>query len=244
MSTIQESVAKLLGKRDTLSSEQCAAEIEKITSRIGEIRARSKEISSSPTGRGNLGPEREKIAETGSPADLIKLNQEEEILDAEDSSLCFQRDALRERLKKAVIEEAPGLAKAAIKKLGPALKVAEAAKTACDKATAKLEDIQAEIAAARTTADLANVDCPHVKYKIFEQLARCLGWYWFESYQTLEPQNGSRALHRRRMALTNYRPELKPIFPDISDHAIRQRAHEERKKRYLAKSSIPEVAGE
>ena len=213
--TLQSQIAKLLGKRDTLSSEQCTEQIEKITKRLEELRSRAYAINSSPTGRGNLGPEREKIAETGSPKDLIALNHEEELLSAEDSSLCFQRDALRKRQATAINEEAPGLARAAIRKLGPALKAAEAAKVACDKSTAKLESIQTEIAAARTTADLANVDCPHVKYKIFEQLARCLGWYWFESYQTVEPQNGSRALHRRRMILTDYEPELKPTFPTL-----------------------------
>ena len=216
MSTIQESVAKLLsGKRDTLSSEQCAEQIEKITKRLEVIRARTADIHSWPTGRGKFGLEREKIAETGSPEDLIALNREEELLSAEDISLCHQRDALRKRKETAINEEAPGLAKAAIKRLGPALKLVEVAKTACDKATAKLEDIQAEIAAARRTADLANVDCPHIKYKLFEQLAVALNWYWFESYEPLQPQNGSRALHRRRIILTDYKPEMKPIFPTL-----------------------------
>lgn len=213
--TLQSQIAKLLGKRDDLNSEQCTEHIKAITSRLEELRSRAYAINSSPTGRGNLGPEREKIAETGSPKDLIVLNHEEELLSAEDSSLCFQRDALRKRKETAINEEAPGLAKIGIKKLPAALKVAEAAKAAHDKATSKLESIQAEIAAARRTADLAGVDCPFVKYKIFEQLAHALGWYWFTDYQPLQVENGTRALHRRRMLLTDYQPELKPTFPTL-----------------------------
>ena len=225
--TLQATIAKMLTKRDSLTSAQCTAEIEKIGKRREKILARTAAIHSWPTGRGKLGPEREKIAETGNPVDLIKLSEEESLLEAEDESLCTQREVLRERLKKAVIEEVPGLARAAIKRLPAALKTAEAAKAQHDKATAKLEDIQAEIAAARRTADLAGVvDCPFVKYKIFEQLAHALNWYWFQSYEPLQVENGTRALHRRRMILTDYRPELKPVFPTLGQEGAYQRAIE------------------
>ena len=70
--TLQATIAKILTKRDSLTSAQCTAEIEKIGKRREKILARTAAIHSWPTGRGKLGPEREKIAETGNPVDLIK----------------------------------------------------------------------------------------------------------------------------------------------------------------------------
>ena len=81
---------------------------------------------------------------------------------------------------------------------------------------------------------------------MFERLAYALDWYWFSSYTPRDKKNGSKALHRHRMALTDYSPELIPVLHDYTDAGIRRRAIERRggearEKSYLDKSGIDEV---
>lgn len=202
MSTIQEKVAKLLGKPDQLTSIQCTDLIEKISARLEKIRARVADISSESTGRGDLGPERQRIAKTGTPAELLALEDEERLLNAEDISLCAQRDALRKREEKAQIEEAPGLAKAAIKRLGPALKAAESTSAAFTKARAKVESIQIEIKEARRKAIHAGIEAPPVKPDDFDRLAAMLNWVWTPEMPEHQKGNRNIALKMRRRDLT------------------------------------------
>ena len=245
MNTIQETVAKLLGNRDKLTSKQCEENIQQISERLEEIRSRTADISSQPTGRGKLGPERERIAETGSPQDLIKLDTEEQLLEAEDSSLCYQRVALRKRQETALIEEAPGLAKSAIKRLGPALKAAETASAVHIKATAALEAVKDEITAARRTANQGGIKAPAVKTDDFTRLAELLGWHYTPSHIVHE-DNMRLALKTRRLELTDWQPEQLEQPETDAQWFDRHRQDELRQKRgaYLNEPRVPEVAGE
>lgn len=249
---IQATVAKLLGKRDTLASKECSEQIKAINERLAEIRARDKDISSDRNGRGDfIGATRQRISLTGTPEDLIKLNTEEQLIEAEDISLCSQRDALQEREKKAVIEEAPTLVKAAIKKLPAALKAAESTKAAYDHAITSLEGLHIEISTARRIAlhdgqshagpAPQGLSCPAVTLEQFERLAHMLRWY--KEDQPAIVGNNRAVIQRNRLALTDYKPDRIPVFQDQSDHAIRQRAADRKGKAYVNKSNVPEVHG-
>lgn len=250
---IQQMGAKLLGKRNELTSKECADQIKATTKRLEIIRARDLEISADLNGRGEfIGATRQRVAETGSPAELIRLDTEAELLEAEDSSLYAQRVALETRQKKAVIEESPALVKAAIKKLPAAMTAAEAAKVAYDQAISKLESLQTEIESGRSTAlhggqehagiaPAAGLACPSVSLELFERLAHCLKWYASDHPPAVG--NLSRTLRRHRLTLTDFAPEREPIFQDISDIAVRDREAAAKKKAYLNQSNVPLIPG-
>ncbi len=236
--SLQQKIAGLLGKRDSLTSSVCVENIEKISVRLEKIRARTArtaDIHSWPTGRGKLGPERERVAETGSPSDLIKLKQEEELLEAEESSLCHQRDALRERLKKAAIEESPALVKVAIKKLGPALKSAETATRSLAKSTAILESVKDEIRTARRTATDADIKAPVVKPDDFDRLAELLGWNYSKP-PFISESNVRNARSDRRAELTGWMPD-QPAEPEMPWQRV------ERMRQFKARDKRKAVAG-
>lgn len=120
---------------------------------------------------------------------------------AEDISLCTQRDVLEDRQKKAVISEAPGLAKLAIKKLPAALNTAERTKAAHEEAIAVLESVQIEITAARRTAINGGIAAPIVNPDNFGRLAAQLNWAWSGAPAPRFESNMNIAFKRRQREL-------------------------------------------
>lgn len=206
---IQSTIAKLLQKRDGLTAEQCRQQIEAIATRKQQIDERLAAITGTVSGYSGLPPERKRVAETGTPAELLALDAEEQLLDAEADSLSIQRDALRERLARALVEESVPAAKAAIKRLEPALKAAEVARAKADQAKAELLSIEGEISSARDTAVRGGLECPGVTVELFNRLAEVLDWIGRPS-AAVYPENLAAMLKQRRMKLTDWRPEVDP----------------------------------
>jgi hypothetical protein len=238
---LQATIAKLLAsKRDSLTSPECHKQIAAIGARLEEIRARLAAIDREPAASGKLSSERKRIAESGAPEELLELDREQDLLEAEDLSLCTQREALRERMQKATIEEAPGRVKAALKRLGPALQAAETAAAARAKAIAELSALQVEISAQRRIAKDGGIDAPAVSDADFERLAVSLNWNYEEKHIVFK-ENVDSTRRLRRMELTAWRPKqpAEPSETPWQTHERLRRAEEQELRGGYLKSPSP-----
>jgi len=193
---LQTENAQLLAKRKSLSAKKCGEQISKIDARLKGIDARIAEIAVN-IGYDEPGPERKIILETGSPEELLKLNAEQQLIEAEQQSLYAQHEALLKCKESAAISEAPGQAKVALKKLCGVLKAAEKTRAAHEQNLAQLEVHRAELAAARTIADDGDVKPHALGPHEFNCLADLMGWNSGNSQQLTKLQ---------RRTLTDWKP--------------------------------------
>jgi len=233
---LQTENAKLLAKRSTIPAKKCGEQISKIDARLKEIDARVAEIDVN-IGYDEPGPERKIILETGSPQELLELNTELDLVEAERQSLHAQYEALLKCKTSAEISEAPGRAKVALKKLCAVLKAAEKTRSAHEQNLAQLEVHRAELAAARTTADEGDVKPHALGPGEFSRLCQLMGWSGNQNIARLQ-----------RMHLTDWTPT--PELPEGRGEKRRRLAKLEAEQRreqsegaYLNQSNVPAVKG-
>lgn len=150
MTMLQQTLAKLLGRRDKLDSATCKARLDEVAERLAEIDARQLEVDYNAGGR--PGPVLKATLETGSPKDVVALADEVRLLDAERDSLLQQRDALQERRDAAIAEEALPVARALLKKLPATLSRVETLLAQLAEARDELDRQVEELVVARRVA--------------------------------------------------------------------------------------------
>lgn len=171
--TLQQALAKLLNRRDKLTSEQCDAELAKIAGRLEEIDQRSLEIDYNAGGR--PGPTLKAALETGTPQQVLDLQRECELLEAERASIEAQRDALRERREKAISEEAVPRCKEVLRKLPAAVSRVERLKAELREARAELDSATEAFGAARKVAADGGQQPPAMDRRLFDRLMDARG---------------------------------------------------------------------
>ena len=235
--TLQQTLARLLGKPEALSAADCTARLAEIATRLKEIEKRQADIGYGPGvyPEGQVpGPVRLKAATTGKPADLIALDAEMRELEAEDESLHIQRDELKKAIAAAELRNAPVAAAAAIKALPAALKTHMAAQAALDAARAEVERLKDSITIARRAAEAGNIECPAVSPELFETLADALGLVPATS-TPVYAENVRVTRQTLKIAMTGIKPEMppEPATPWQALERARRVEAERRERGYL-----------
>lgn len=171
--TLQQALAKLLNRRDKLTSQQCTDELAKIDGRLEEIDQRSLEIDYNFGGR--PGPTLKAALETGTPQQVLDLQRECELLAAERASIEAQRDALKERRQHALSEEAVPTCRDALRKLPAAVSRVEKLTRELAEARAELDAQTGAFSTARKTAIVGRQSPPAMELGLFDRVMAALG---------------------------------------------------------------------
>lgn len=174
MGSLQLQLARLMGRREGLTSAECDAKLREIGERLEAIDARSLEIDYNSGGR--PGPALRKALEEGEPRDVLKLQDESRLLDAERDSLLAQREAIQERREAAIAEEALPVARQALKKIPALAAQAEKAAAALAQARAALEAELDALTQARHTALGGGQKPPKMDEALFDRLHAFFRW--------------------------------------------------------------------
>ncbi|MDZ4729808.1 MAG: hypothetical protein SH820_07690 [Xanthomonadales bacterium] len=221
MTNIQQRIAKLLSKPSALTHSDCEDQIRAAGNRIEEIRTRVGLIDNDTNASGRWPAERQRIAEVGSPQELIALDQELELLGAEENSLVAQRDALRKRSAAAQAEESLDRTAAALLKLPKALEATERALEASAAAVHGLTLLKEEISAQRAIGIQGGLDSPTMPPDQFDRLAACLGWLDHKIGNITYPENIAKMVRHQRNALVNDGEKHAPTMLDSGQRTNR-----------------------
>ena len=191
--TLQQTLAKLLSRRDKLSSQQCTDELDKIDGRLAEIDARSLLIDRNFGGA--PGPLLKAALETGTPDQVLALRREAELLEAERASIEAQREALEERRQQAISEEAVPTCRASLKKLPAAVTRLEALAREAIEARAELELLTEVFSSARKVALDGGQEPPAMEKALFDRLMRATGRNVEANLAIVEAWTGAPAPH-------------------------------------------------
>lgn len=166
MKNLSDKIAKQLERK--LSSSD-------ITALTAEAGTRHRELVAHLNRASTISGRRELVLATD-PAKRLDQEREDMLLEAECERLYEQLSTLRERHRLATIDEAPARAKAAIKRVGPAAKDLDAARSAYRDARNRLQAAVGELRTSRNQIPLA------VRYKValdretFDRVADLLDW--------------------------------------------------------------------
>lgn len=168
-------IAKLLGRTDASTpSDEIRAALSELNQRRTAIEQRLKSIQRDNSTNGGHGPERARVLETGSPAELVELDNEVERLRAElNQQLPAQDRALRERLDQADKAEAAERLPARLKALPKALAEHDRALAALQAARAEVDATVSGIISDRKST---GPDAPGVDQTTAQRIAEIRGF--------------------------------------------------------------------
>lgn len=171
MSKSPNLIARILGNTKPSPTAEVEAAINAANKRQTEITARLEAITDRGPMTGKPGHIRAQILLTGTPAEVVALDEEQRNLRAEAQQLTAQLEELRRRLEQAQALEARENLPRAIKAVEPALKAHHEAQRKAAEAKAALKAAADAVTGTRT---LVGDDAPTIKHSLALAVADAL----------------------------------------------------------------------
>jgi hypothetical protein len=167
-------IHKILRADKTSEAAEIRQAQQQLAARRSDIEARIRAIQPGDASNGGPGPDRRRVLETGSPDELVELDQELARLRAErDQQLPHQEVELRKRLDAALADEASARLPDRIRALPAVIESYREAEAAYQQARAAFDEAVTEIITDRAAA---GDDAPTVDEHIVEQVAQVKGF--------------------------------------------------------------------
>ncbi|MAS40358.1 MAG: hypothetical protein CMK33_01415 [Porticoccaceae bacterium] len=183
-------------------------------------------------GNGDPKPARAEALESGDPAELIKLEQREDQLQASSELLYFHRERVSKAITAARVKEAGPRAKEAAKRLPGAVRDLEKANQAQAAARSAVEALKSELLTARQIAEQAGIEVDGITEDTHRAMVEALGMVPRAAQAHQDPHNAR--INVRDLARRLIKGFRKSDPPRAMTPEQQQRELEQRGRSYLA----------